>query len=45
MDLLLGQFAGGKLRIYPNQGEASHPKLAPFHWFEAGGAQGTVAAG
>jgi hypothetical protein len=37
--LLVGQFAGGKLRIYPNQGTAGEPKFEAFHWF-----QGTVPA-
>ncbi len=47
LDLLVGQFGGGKLRIYRNlnstgQGE---PKLAQFAWFQAGGTDGTVPAG
>lgn len=41
-DLLVGQFAGGKLRIYKNHGTASKPLFKDFKWFEAGGKTATV---
>ena len=36
-DLLVGQYAGGKLRIYKNYGTADKPLFKDFKWFEAGG--------
>ena len=45
VDLLVGQFGGGKLRIYRNQNSSiGAPKLGPFSWFNAGGTDGTVPA-
>jgi hypothetical protein len=44
-DLLVGQFGGGKLRIYRNVGEAGKPEFREFTWFQAGGALGTVPSG
>ena len=44
-DLLVGQFGGGKLRLYPNVGTADKPRLATFAWFRAGGTIGKVPAG
>jgi hypothetical protein len=44
-DLLIGQFGGGKLRIYRNQGDNANPKFDTFAWFQAGGKDGTVPAG
>jgi hypothetical protein len=44
-DLLVGQFGGGKLRIYRNKGDNSNPKFDTFAWFQAGGKDGTVPAG
>jgi hypothetical protein len=35
-DLLLGQFDGGKLRIYRNRGTKEHPRFDDFEWFKAG---------
>jgi hypothetical protein len=35
-DLLLGQFDGGKLRIYRNRGSKVHPRFGDFEWFKAG---------
>ncbi len=43
-DLLVGQFGGGKLRIYRNTGTAADRKFADVEWFQAGGALGTVPA-
>ncbi len=44
VDLLVGQFGGGKLRIYRNQSSDGAPKLGQFAWFQAGGTDGTVPA-
>jgi hypothetical protein len=46
-DLLVGQFAGGKLRFYRNQGTVAQPKFDDFNWFEIGksGELGQVIAG
>ncbi|MFW6125218.1 MAG: FG-GAP repeat domain-containing protein [Pirellulales bacterium] len=44
-DLLVGQFGGGKLRIYANRGTNSQPRFEDFTWFEAGGATGSVPSG
>jgi hypothetical protein len=44
-DLLVGQFGGGKLRIYRNTGTAAAPKFGAFAWFNAGGAEGKVPSG
>ena len=44
-DLLVGQFGGGKLRIYRNEGTDDQPVYAAHKWFEAGGAVATVPAG
>ena len=43
-DLLVGQFGGGKLRIYKNQGSDSEPRFAQYEWFKAGADLGTVPA-
>jgi hypothetical protein len=42
--LLVGQFSGGKLRIYRNQGSAQEPKFESFTWFLDGKPEGTVPA-
>jgi hypothetical protein len=42
--LLVGQFGGGKLRIYRNAGTAAEPRFDAFTWFRAGGAEGSVPA-
>lgn len=42
--LLVGQFADGKLRIYPNVGTAKEPKFDAFTWFLDGRPEGTVPA-
>lgn len=44
-DLLVGQFGGGKLRLYRNTGTAAAPKFGAFAWFNAGGAEGKVPSG
>jgi len=44
-DLLVGQFSGGKLRIYRNVGTAKAPKFGDFEWFKASDALGTIPAG
>ena len=44
MCLLVGQFGGGKLRVYPNAGTKSEPRFDKLEWFEAGGKLGTVPA-
>src|SRR5262245_8458110 len=42
--LLVGQFGGGKLRIYPNVGSKTEPRFDKFEWFQASGKLGTVPA-
>jgi hypothetical protein len=37
MVLMVGQFGGGKLRLYPNVGTRNDPKFDKFEWFQAGG--------
>jgi hypothetical protein len=44
-DLLVGQYGGGKLRIYRNVGTDEKPQFGEPAWFEAGGQVATVAAG
>jgi len=44
-DLLVGQFAGGKLRVYRNAAKAGPPRLDGYDWFTASGAPGTVPNG
>lgn len=44
-DLLVGQFGGGKLRIYRNTGTAAAPKFNAFALFSAGGTEGKVPSG
>jgi len=44
-DLLVGQFHGGKLRVYRNVGTATAPKFGAFEWFQASSALGTIPAG
>ena len=45
LDLLVGQFGGGKLRIYPNIGSNEKPSFDKFSWFKAGAELGVVPAG
>jgi hypothetical protein len=44
-DLLVGQFSGGKMRIYHNSGTNAAPKFDKFTWFQAGGEDGKVPYG
>ncbi len=44
-DLLVGQFDGGKLRVYRNTAKSGPPRLDGFDWFTASGAPGTVPNG
>ncbi len=44
-DLLVGQFGGGILTIYRNEGTNAQPKLAAGVRFKAGGKDGTVPSG
>jgi hypothetical protein len=43
-DLLVGQFGGGKLRVYRNGGTDKEPRFDKFDWFLDGKAEGTVPA-
>lgn len=45
LDLLVGQFGQGKLRIYRNEGSNTLPKFRTFGWFKAEGGFGQVPAG
>jgi len=44
-DLLVGQYHGGKLRIYRNAGTVGAPKFGTYTYFVAGGQPGHVPAG
>jgi hypothetical protein len=44
-DLLVGQFGGGKLRVYKNRGSAKAPRFDGFTWFQAGGHDGKIPIG
>ena len=44
-DLLVGQFDGGKLVVYRNEGSAAVPRLAAGQDFKAGANLGVVPAG
>ena len=44
-DLLVGQFGGGQLWIYRNEGTNAEPKLAAGVKFKEGGKDGTVPCG
>ena len=45
LDLLVGQFEGGTLRVYLNSGSNTAPKFGKFSWFQAGGTTGKVPFG
>lgn len=45
VDLLVGQFGGGKLRWYRNVGSNSEPKFAASAWVEAAGTPAATSAG
>lgn len=44
-DLLVGQFGGGKLKIYRNVGTDERPRYRKATWFRAGRGDGTVPSG
>ena len=44
-DLLVGQFDGGKLRIYMNKGTREAPKFDGFEYLEVNGKEATVPYG
>jgi hypothetical protein len=44
LDLLVGQFGEGMLRIYRNQGTNQKPEYEAHKWFEAGGEVAKVPA-
>ncbi len=44
-DLLVGQFAAGRLRIYRNVGERGAPGFAGFELFRAGGELASIPFG
>lgn len=43
-DLLVGQFGGGKLRIYKNEGTDAEPRFGRYDYMKAGADRGTVPA-
>lgn len=45
LDLLVGQFGDGRLRIYRNEGSNALPKFRALGWFRAEGSFGEVPAG
>jgi hypothetical protein len=45
LDLLVGQFGQGQLRIYKNAGSKGKPKFDGFKLLTAGGTTGTVPSG
>ena len=44
-ELLVGQFGGGKLRIYENSGTDAEPVFEGFSWLKAGDEVASVPAG
>ena len=44
-DLLVGQFGGGKLRVFRNLGTNEDARYDQFEWFQAGDAEGKVPGG
>jgi hypothetical protein len=44
-DLIVGQFSGGKIRLYLNQGTDSKPVFKDFKYMKAGGAEISLPAG
>ena len=45
VDLLVGQFGGGRLRVYPNRGKRGAPQFESFSWFETVDGIGTIPSG
>lgn len=44
-DLIVGQFSGGKIRLYLNQGTDKDPAFKGFEFLKAGGAEISLPAG
>lgn len=44
-DLIVGQFAGGKIRLYLNSGSDAEPAFKGFECLKAGGAEISLPAG
>jgi len=44
-DLLVGQYDGGRLRVYRNKGSNTRPRFDSYTWFEAGGKVASVPVG
>jgi hypothetical protein len=44
LQLLVGQFGNGKLRIYRNEGTKTQPRFGKFAWFKDGAAGGCIPA-
>lgn len=45
LDLLVGQYDEGRLRIYRNTGTNARPKFDSYTWFQAGGKIASVPEG
>ena len=45
VDVLVGQYDEGRLRVYRNIGTNRAPKFGAYTWFQAGGALGRVPEG
>jgi hypothetical protein len=45
LDLLVGQFGGGKLRVYKNVGTKTAPRFEKFEYLQAGGKDASVPSG
>lgn len=41
-DLLVGQYAGGRLRVYPNLGTQTEPRFETFEWFKTEAGRASV---
>jgi hypothetical protein len=44
-DLVVGQFKGGKIRLYLNRGTAGNPLFGEFEYLKAGGKEISLPAG
>ncbi len=45
VDLLVGEFDDGKLRLYRNLGTTAQPRFGEFEWFKIGAELGRVPSG
>ena len=45
VDLLVGEFDDGKLRVYRNLGTNAQPRFENFEWFKVGAELGRVPSG